>query len=240
MDCQLDKRAMRKQLEHWVRSCLLVMAFASFMGANAQTYNDLRDSLEVATAQLRKFPDNINLRLNKASWNMLLEQWDYAKEEYDKVLERDPKNVAALYYRAYVYEKQHKYKFARKDYETMLSIVPNNFNGQLGLALLCQKDMRSSEAMDRLNILIEQYPDSAVAYAARAGIEAERGMNEVAEYDFSEAMRLDPSNSDYILNRADIRIKMGMKKQAREDLDRAVQMGVPRPALVEMYARCKE
>ena len=33
------------------------------------------------------------------------------KEEYDKVLERDPKNVAALYYRAYVYEKQHKYKF---------------------------------------------------------------------------------------------------------------------------------
>ena len=231
---------MRKNMEHWGRSCLFVMALASLLGAKAQTYNDLRDSLEVASAQLRKFPDNINLRLNKASWNMLLEQWDYAKEEYDKVLERDPKNVAALYYRAYVYEKQHKYKFARKDYETMLSIVPNNFNGQLGLALLCQKDMRSSEAMDRLNILIEQYPDSAVAYAARAGIEAERGMNEVAEYDFSEAMRLDPSNSDYILNRADIRIKMGKKKQAREDLDRAVQMGVPRPALNEMYARCKE
>ena len=231
---------MRKNMEHWGRTCLFVLALASFLGAKAQTYNDLRDSLEVASAQLRKFPDNINLRLNKASWNMFLEQWDYAKEEYDKVLERDPKNVAALYYRAYVYEKQHKYKFARKDYETMLCIVPNNFNGQLGLALLCQKDMRSSEAMDRLNILIEQYPDSAVAYAARAGIETERGMNEVAEYDFSEAMRLDPSNSDYILNRADIRIKMGKKKQAREDLDRAVQMGVPRPALNEMYARCKE
>ncbi len=214
--------------------------FGSFLVTDAQTYDDLRDSLEVASDKVRKFPDNISLRLNKASWNMLLEQWDYAKKEYDWVLERDPKNVAALYYRAYVFEKQHRYKFARKDYETMLRIVPGNFNGQLGLALLCQKDMRPSEAMDRLNILIQQYPDSAVAYAARAGIEAERGMNEVAEYDFSEAMRLDPSNSDYILNRADIRIKMGKKKQAREDLDRAVLAGVPRPALNEMYARCRE
>ncbi len=196
--------------------------FGSFLVTDAQTYDDLRDSLEVASDKVRKFPDNIGLRLNKASWNMLLEQWDYAKKEYDWVLERDPQNVAALYYRAYVFEKQHRYKFARKDYETMLSIVPGNFNGQLGLALLCQKDMRPSEAMDRLNILIQQYPDSAVAYAARAGLEAERGQNEVAEYDFSEAMRLDPSNSDYILNRADIRIKMGKKKQAREDLDRAV------------------
>ena len=224
-----------------LRKAWLFMAlFGSFLVTDAQTYDDLRDSLEVASDKVRKFPDNISLRLNKASWNMLLEQWDYAKKEYDWVLERDPNNVAALYYRAYVFEKQHRYKFARKDYETMLSIVPGNFNGQLGLALLCQKDMRPSEAMDRLNILIQQYPDSAVAYAARAGIEAERGMNEVAEYDFSEAMRLDPSNSDYILNRADIRIKMGKKKQAREDLDRAVLAGVPRPALNEMYARCRE
>ena len=219
---------------------LFMALFGSFLVTDAQTYDDLRDSLEVASDKVRKFPDNIGLRLNKASWNMLLEQWDYAKKEYDWVLERDPQNVAALYYRAYVFEKQHRYKFARKDYETMLSIVPGNFNGQLGLALLCQKDMRPSEAMDRLNILIQQYPDSAVAYAARAGLEAERGQNEVAEYDFSEAMRLDPSNSDYILNRADIRIKMGKKKQAREDLDRAVLAGVPRPALNEMYARCRE
>ena len=224
-----------------LRKAWLFMAlFGSFLVTDAQTYDDLRDSLEVASDMVRKFPDNIGLRLNKASWNMLLEQWDYAKKEYDWVLERDPQNVAALYYRAYVFEKQHRYKFARKDYETMLSVVPGNFNGQLGLALLCQKDMRPSEAMDRLNILIQQYPDSAVAYAARAGLEAERGQNEVAEYDFSEAMRLDPSNSDYILNRADIRIKMGKKKQAREDLDRAVLAGVPRPALNEMYARCRE
>ena len=231
---------MRNCLYRYIRSFLFVMALAFTLGAEAQSYDDLRDSLEVAVSQLRKFPNNINLRLNKASWNMLLEQWDYAKEEYDWILERDPKNVAALYYRAYIYEKQHKYKFARKDYETMLSIVPDHFNGQLGFALLCQKDMRYSEAMDRINILIEQYPDSAVAYAARAGLEAERGLNEVAEYDFSEAMRLDPSCSDYILNRADIRLKMGKKKEAREDLDRAVLAGVPRPALSEMYARCKE
>ena len=107
-----------------------------------------------------------------------------------------------------------------------------------------------SELMNRLwdqsgqgmtiNQLVELYPDSAVAFAARGGMEAERNMLELAEYDYSEAIRLDPANTDYIINRVDVRLRMGKKKEAREDLDDAVKAGIPRPALVEFYARCKE
>ena len=92
--------------------------------------------------------------------------------------------------------------------------------------------------MNLINRLIEQYPDNPLAYAARAGMEAERGMNELAEYDFGEAMRLDPGNTDYIINRADIRIRMQHLDEARSDLDTAVKKGVPRPTLAELYARC--
>ena len=203
-----------------------------------QTYDQLRDSLEAATKLCLKFPDDNDLRLKKASWNILLEQWAYAQKEYDIILSREPANVAALYYRAFTNEKLNRYNFARKDYETMLKIVPGNFNGQLGLALLNQKDMHYTEAMDMINSLVEQYPDSAVAYAARAGMEAERNMLELAEYDYTEAISREPSNTDYILNRFDVRLRLGKKKEARDDLELAVKAGIPRPALADYFARC--
>lgn len=222
------------------RLLIIVAAMTMMAAANAQSYEQMRDSLEEAADMVRKYPENIDLRLRKASWNMLLQQWEYAKSEYDEVLKRDTSNVAALYYRAYTYERMHRYAFARRDYEKMLKIVPGNFNGQLGLALLNQKDMRYTEAMNIVNHLVEQYPDSAVAYAARAGMEMERGMLDVALYDFSKAITLEPTNTDYLLSRADLLIRMGRKKDARQDLDTAVRKGIPKPSLTDLYNRCRE
>ena len=218
--------------------CIFFIVLVLCPNLNAQTYDEMRDSLEAASKLLSKFPDDNNLRLKKASWNMLLEQWQYAKNEYDIVLSKDPANLAALYYRAYVNEKLNRYKFARKDYENLLKIVPNHLNGLLGLALLNQKDMHYTEAMNMLNRLVEQYPDSAIVYAARGGVEVERQMYDVAEFDYTQAMRLDPDNTDHILCRADVRIKMRHLKEARQDLDLAVSKGIPKAALVEMYKKC--
>lgn len=223
-----------------MRTVVVLMALFAFAPSHAQSYEQMCDSLEAANKMVQKFPEDNDLRLKKASWNLLLEQWEYAKREYDTVLDKDPRNVAALYYRAYVNEKLHRYKFARKDYEEMLAIVPGDFHGQLGLALLLQKDMHFTEAMNRINQLVEQYPDNAVAYAARAGMESERGMLELAEYDFTEAMRLAPDNTDYIINRADVRIRMKHMQEARQDLDLAVEKGISRPALADLYARCQK
>ena len=133
----------------------------------------LRDSLLQASNVLAYHPDSLDLRLRKAKWNILLEEWQYAREEYDYVLNRQPDNVAALFYRAFVNEKQHRYKFARLDLEHLLYIVPGNFEATLGLALLNQKDNRHTEAMNMINLLVEQHPANALAYAARAGMEAE-------------------------------------------------------------------
>lgn len=74
----------------------------------------------------------------------------------------------------------------------------------MGLALLNEKDKHYTEAYDGINNLIEQYPDSAMAYAARGGIEKERGMLELAEYDYAKAMSLDEDNQDYRINHIDL------------------------------------
>lgn len=201
--------------------------------------NPLRDSLRAAIETLDYHPDSIDLRLRKARWNMELEEWQSAKIEYDYVLGREPANIAALYYRAYCNDRLHRYHFARLDYQNLLAIVPGNFEARLGLALLNEKDHHYTEALDGINQLVAAHPDSAIAWAARAGIEMERGMTELAEYDYGEALARDPDNNDYLLARADLRIKLQRFDEARRDLDRLVRLGTPKAALKEWYEKLK-
>lgn len=218
---------------------ILLLSVLLTASARAQSLQSLRDSLKAATEVLSFHPDSIDLRLRKAAWNLLLGQWQYAQDEYDYVLRRQPTNVSGLYYRAFTNEKLGRLKFARMDYEALLQIVPGHFESQLGLALLNQKDKHYTEAYDQINRLVSQFPDSAVAYAARAGIERERGMRELAAYDYGEAIRRDPTCTDYLLSHADLCIGLGRSREARLDLDMMVRLGVPRASLRPYYRRLK-
>lgn len=200
----------------------------------------LRDSLKLAMEQLSYHPDSVDLRLRKAAWNMQLGEWQYAKDEYDWVINHHPDNLAARYYRAYANTQLRRYNFARLDYETVLRVVPGNFDARLGLALLNQKDHHYTEAMDGVNMLVSTYPDSATAWAARAGIEKERDMKELAAYDYGEALRRQHDNRDWLLARADLLIALRRYNEARKDLDRLVALGVSRGQLRDMYRQTKE
>ena len=129
--------------------------------------------------------------------------------------------------------------FARLDYENLLKRVPGNFEAQLGLALLNEKDHHYTEAFNQINRLIDQFPNNPIAYAARAGIEKERKMYELAEYDYGEAIKRDITNIDYILNRSDVRYLLSDYVGAREDLDRVVNLGISRANLQKYYNRLK-
>ena len=219
------------------RILLFIFLFLIVLCGQAQDKQALRDSLAAATDALAYHPDSVDLRLKKAAWNVELEQWQYAKDDYDRVLRKEPDNIAALYYRAFVNEKLGRYNFARLDYQNLIRLVPGNFEIQLGYALLNQKDRHYTEAMDQMNLLVSQFPDSALAYAARAGMEVERGKYELAFYDYEEAILRDHTNTDYILSYADVLITLGRKKKARKQLDRLVELGIPRGSLNDFYTR---
>lgn len=222
-----------------MRSVLSFTLALASLSSIAQERSHLRDSLSKALETLAYHPDSVDLILKKASWNIELGQWQYAKDSYDDVLRLEPYNPAALFFRAYANEKLNRLNFARLDYETLLTIVPGNFEAQLGLALLNFKDKHFTEAMDMANRLVSQFPDSAVAYAARAGMERERGMTELAEYDYTEALRRDSANTDYLLSRADLRIQLRMWNDARRDLDKLVALGIPQSSLKAFYRRLR-
>lgn len=149
-------------------------------------------------------------RLRKAADNIQRGHLDYAVEEYGGILKDHPRCIAALFYRAYCNDQLRRYALARADYEAMLLITPRHSEARLCLSHTLLKMKRNTEALDQVNTIVEQYPDSAFSYVARASIEQELGMEQPAIYDMEQAVRLAPANRDYILDLA------GMYEKAAE------------------------
>ena len=221
----------------------LLFLLTSFLfpltSVHSQIRQQWRDSLEVLNARIAKDPGNLNLHLLKAEANINLEQWDYALAEYGKILHTDNQNLAALYFRAYVHIQQHHYDLARVDYEAFLRLQPTHFEARLGLAHVLQKMGRKTDTFDELNRLVQMFPDSADAYAARAAFETEQKQYDIALYDWDEAIRLKPLNSGFVVSKADILITLYRKEEARDLLNAAVKRGIPRYALKEWFDKCR-
>lgn len=222
-----------------MRKIVFLFLLFSVSGLHAQTRQQWRDSLDVLNTRIRKDPNNLNLHLLKAEANINLEQWDYALAEYGKILHADEKNLAALYFRAYVHMQQQHYDLARVDYESFLLIEPQHFESRLGLAHVLQKLGRKTETIDELNRLVQMFPDSADAYAARAAYETELKQYDIALYDWDEAIRLKPQKSGYVVSKADILIKLYRMDEAKKELKSAIKRGVPHYALKEWIDKCK-
>ena len=217
----------------------LFVVLAMALTVKSQTYGEWRDSLESLNQMIRKSPRSVDLRLKKGAVNIEMEQWEYAAEEYGRVLEIEPANFSALFFRAYAYTRLQRLDMARHDYEQLLSLMPRHFEAQLGLAMVNRQLGRTSEVTDELNQLVQMFPDSALAYAARAGFEMEQKQYELAVYDWEEAMRLQPANTDFLVSKVETLLFLKRKNEAYRLLQHAVSQGVPKSLLKEWLDRCK-
>ena len=173
---------------------------------------------------------------------------DKARVDYSLVLDIQPDNTEALRMRAYAYVELQDYKSARADYDHLLRLQPQDYNGRLGLAMLCQKEGKLKEALAILDGMVEEKsegtslqtaPAHAVVYVARAGVQQELGNLPMALMDLEEAIRLDPSRYEAYLVRGQIRLSRGEKKEARADFEKAVELGLPAEEAADLLARCR-
>ena len=178
------------------------------VAGKAQTAQQWRDSLTVLNRMIEQQPRSTDLRLRKAAVNIELEQWEYAVEEYGRVLAIDDSNPAALYFRAYANVHLRQYTLARADYEKLLTLLPLHMEARLGLASVYERMARWRNATDEYNLLVEMFPDSAVCYAARAAFEMSRNQYELALFDWEEAVRRSPDNTAYRVSLAEVRRKL--------------------------------
>ena len=222
-----------------MRKSVLIIVLFWTVCASAQTPKQWRDSISVLIEQINLHPKNVDLRLKKAEANINLSQYDYAAEEYSKVLKQDERNLAALYFRAYCYTQLRQYSMARADYDAFLAIQPEHLEAHLGLARVLQLLNRRADAVDELNRCVQMFPDCADAYAARAAYETQLKQYDAALYDWDEALRLRPNDASLTVSKVDILLNLGRIREAREALDKAVKQGTTRAALREWYDKCK-
>ncbi len=222
-----------------MRKSVLIIVLFWTVCALAQTPKQWRDSISVLIEQINLHPKNVDLRLKKAEANINLSQYDYAAEEYSKVLKQDERNLAALYFRAYCYTQLRQYSMARADYDAFLAIQPEHLEAHLGLARVLQLLNRRADAVDELNRCVQMFPDSADAYAARAAYETQLKQYDAALYDWDEALRLRPNDASLTVSKVDVLLNLGRIREAREALDKAVKQGTTRAALREWYDKCK-
>ena len=213
-----------------------IICHISFSPVRAQNW---RDSLTVLNKQIAQSSWSTDLHLRKANANLQLKQWQYAIDEYSLVLQREPKNPAALFYRAYANTHLRRFELSRNDLNDLLAFAPNHFEARLSLAVVLQQLGRKQDALDQLNQTIQQHADSAVAYAARANLERDMKQDEVALYDWQRAEELSPRDVTYVVSHVDLLLVLGRKTEARRVLDAAVKRGIPRGMLVEWYRKVK-
>jgi tetratricopeptide (TPR) repeat protein len=179
-------------------------------------------------------PQSTDLRLRKAAVNIELQQWDYAIEEYGRVLSIDANSLPALYYRAFAHNHQRHYDMARADYERFLQLLPRHFEARLGLAMTLRRQGKTRDVADELNRLVQMFPDSAVAYAVRADFEQEQAQYDLALYDWDEALRLANGRQEYQLGKYGVLWAMRRYEEARRLGEQLLEAGVPNATLKQL------
>lgn len=158
--------------------------------------------------------------------------------DYSAVLDQQPAHEQALLGRAWLRMEQRMFSEARLDFETLLVHYPQHKQGELGLAILCQKQERFKEAAERFAALLERYPKEAYLYEARGNMEKEARWYELALIDYEEAWKLS-NDPHYWVMQALVYLDQNKKSSARRMLNRAVNAGMNRASLQDIYAKCK-
>ncbi len=208
---------------------VLVVLSCSCLGQNSDTLSVNQQVDEVVESMLKN---------GKAC--LMNNEWEMARKHFNEVLEKTPGNLTALFFRAFADEKLGKFNFARADYEQILKVVPTHFETRLCLLLLNQRDSHLTEAFDQANQLVALYPDSASVYFARAGVEKEMEMLELAEGDYVKALDIDKNNNDYLLALMETRLYMAKFDLAYADLELLTKRGVARKSLQNYFDMCSK
>lgn len=200
------------------------------------------EAVEKLSAIIKDYPAYYVARVARAEANLQLGKAREAIEDAELVMERTEKlNIdldlarRARFVRAAARYRLRYYPEAHADLQHLLDADPQNENAQILDALTLQQMGQPKEALNRLNLIVRAHPQSVDALTARASVEYELGLNTLARADYDALIALCPDESGYYVERARALIRLEEKLAARRDLDRAIQLGVPRGMVQSLY-----
>ncbi len=197
------------------------------------------EAIESYSFALNAAPKSVPLLLERAGLYLQQGENNRALVDYNLALDVNPELSEALLMRAYILMSKQDFPAARIDYERLLSLAPENYNGRLGLATLSLREGKHREALEIMNKLLVEYPGDATLYMARAGVEQEMDLLDLALIDLDKAIWLDEAAGDAYVMRGDIYLGQKKKSLAKLDFNKALSLGIPPADLRERLKACK-
>lgn len=148
-----------------------------------------------------------------------------AVADYDKALEMLPDNKGILFNKAIAQSEMKDWDAARASFDRLVEKYPKFDNAYLGRAQLLTATCDTVAALADIARAIDINPNAVNGYVMRADLAIKRSSDfESALNDMNEAIRLQPRNVGYFINRAFLRYSTDDYNGAMSDYDYAIEL----------------
>ncbi len=154
---------------------------------------------------------------------------DAAREEYQRVLERDPTSRDALLGLAAIDARARNYETAELRYLRLLEINPRDTRAHAGMIAL-QGSVDPVQYESRIKNLIATQPDAVHLYFTLGNLYAAQSRWAEAQNAYFKAYSSDPENADYAFNLAVSLDQLRQPKLALEHYRKALALAARQPA----------
>ncbi len=203
----------------------------------------LAQAVKSLSAILDTHPDYHDARLSRAEANLQLGKASEAISDAESLMPLDTRystiteeiSNRALFIKAAALYQLRRYPDAKANAEKLMRKCPENENAQVLEALCLCRMGQPKEALNRLNFIVAAHPDNVDALSTRAQMEYDQQLYTLARGDYDQLVKLQPEESNWLIERARSLIAHGEKAAARRDLDKAVAQGTPRGVVQALY-----
>lgn len=200
-------------------------------------YSDAEISYTCAISLLQ---DNTVAYSSRASLFSEMEEYAKAVDDYTVIISRNEKDEDALYERALCRLMSNDTLGARLDLEQIDKLNPNSAKSRLGMAQVYKAMGENAMAVDLYDALIKANPKSWSLLRDRAEVYYLSRRFAAALQDINKSIEMNGKDPLSYFMRAKIRLAKNDKEYARRDLNRAIELGLPESAAVDMYNRLKK
>ncbi len=239
-----------REAEELFKACLKLRPEAA--GNHVIRYNlalievargEYAQAVKSLTAILDTHPDYHDARLSRAEVNLQIGNASEALSDAETLMPLDTRRSTvsgetsnrALFIKAAALYQMRRYPDAKANAEKLMRICPENENAQVLEALCLCRMGQPKEALNRLNFIVAAHPDNIDALSTRAQMEYDQQLYTLARGDYDLLIKLQPNESNWLIERARSLIGLGEKAAARRDLDKAVSQGTPRGVVQALY-----
>lgn len=198
-------------------------------------YNLGKDSLAVASLDEahRRAPVSVTVLTNRAQVLTALGRDKEAYADYSRIIELDSTLAEPRYMHAIMSLRQEKFDTALDDCRALERIVPDGMETHVAYGSYYSATEQWEKAVPHYTAVLDKTPSTDM-YGARAVCYLMMQRLNEASADITSGLELDPENGELYLYRAYLNKMRYLNDEAREDLTKAIRLGIDRQQALQL------